>query len=124
MLLGTYQIVIDNIKNKYGLTNIQIALKAGISKATLDKITSGKTKHLQEKTLEKLKKAFKDDFDSMPEPLNKVYVDTTTKKLIDAINDKPELKKICTITSTLKPSDLKAVAHILEKMSNVQKLTK
>ena len=44
MLLSSCQIVIDNIKNKYNLTNIDISIRTGVAKATIDKITSGKTK--------------------------------------------------------------------------------
>ena len=117
MLLSSCQIVIDNIKNKYNLTNIDISIRTGVAKATIDKITSGKTKNVQDKTLEKLRKAFK-EFNEIPKPLNKIYVDEMTKKMVEAIERKPELKKVCAMTCTLKSSDLKEISRILEKMSD------
>lgn len=119
MLLSSCQLVINNIKNKYDLTNIDISIKTGVSKATIDKITSGQTKNVQDKTLEKLRKVFK-EFNEIAQPLNKIYVDETTKKVVEAIERKPELKKVCAMTCALKSSDLKAISRILEKMSDTK----
>ena len=38
--------------------------------------------------------------------------------MVEAIERKPELKKVCAMTCTLKSSDLKAISRILEKMSD------
>ena len=62
-------------------------------------------------------KPFK-EFNEIPKPLNKIYVDEMTKKMVEAIERKPELKKVCAMTCTLKSSDLKAISRILEKMSD------
>ena len=110
-------------KKKLKLTNEKIAHLADIPVATIERISSGRTKNPNLKTMKALAKVFDcslDDLLNLTNTTKPYYLDETTGKIAQVIQDDETLKTLFETMLSLNNENRQAVTGLAERLKNIQ----
>lgn len=110
-------------KKKLKLTNEKIAIMADIPIQTIERISSGRTKNPNLKTLKALANVFEcslDDLMNLRDTTKPYYFDETTAKIAQAIQSSETLKTLFDTMLSLSSDNQQAVTGLAERLRNMQ----
>ena len=110
-------------KKKMKLTNEKNAHLADIPVATVERISSGRTKNPNLKTMKALAKVFDcslDDLLNLTNTTKPYYLDETTGKIAQVIQDDETLKTLFETMLSLNNENRQAVTGLAERLKNIQ----
>ena len=110
-------------KKKMKLTNEKIAHLADIPVATVERISSGRTKNPNLKTMKALAKVFDcslDDLLNLTNTTKPYYLDEQTGKIAQTIQDDETLKTLFGTMLSLNEANLQAVTGLAERLKTMQ----
>lgn len=106
-------------KKKLKLTNEKIAELSGIPVATVERISSGRTKNPTLRTLKSLSKVFEctlDELISLTDAKTPVLLDAETVNLVEQYNKNNSIKRLFEIVSNMDDVDIQAVVGLAERL--------
>lgn len=106
-------------KKKLKLTNEKIAELSGIPVATVERISSGRTKNPNLRTLKSLSKVFEctlDELISLTDAKTPVLLDEQTVKLIEKLKNSDSIKRLFELVSVMDNTDVQAVVGLAERL--------
>lgn len=106
-------------KKKLKLTNEKIAELSGIPVATVERISSGRTKNPSLRTLKSLAKVFNctlDDLINLTDAKTPVLLDEQTVKLIEKLKNSDSIKRLFELVSVMDNTDVQAVVGLAERL--------
>lgn len=106
-------------KKKLKLTNEKIAELSGIPVATVERISSGRTKNPNLRTLKSLSKVFEctlDELISLTDAKTPVLLDAETVNLVEQYNKNKSIKRLFEIVSNMDDVDIQAVVGLAERL--------
>lgn len=110
-------------KKKMKLTNEKIAHLADIPVATVERISSGRTKNPNLKTMKALAKVFDcslDDLLNLTNTTKPYYLDEQTGKIAQTIQDDETLKTLFGTMLSLNEANRQAVTGLAERLKTMQ----
>lgn len=114
---------LNYFKKKLKLTNEKIASLGGIPVATVERISSGRTKNPNLKTLKALAGVFKcslDDLMNLTETTKPYYLDEITGKIAQVIQNDETLKTLFDAMLILTNENQQVVTGLAERLKNIQ----
>lgn len=106
-------------KKKLKLTNEKIAELQEIPVATVERISSGRTKNPSLRTLKSLAKVFEctlDELISLTDAKTPVLLDAETVNLVEQYNKNNSIKRLFEIVSNMDDVDIQAVVGLAERL--------
>lgn len=106
-------------KKKLKLTNEKIAELSEIPVATVERISSGRTKNPSLRTLKSLAKVFNctlDDLINLTDAKTPVLLDEQTVKLIEKLKNSDSIKRLLELVSNMDDVDIQAVVGLAERL--------
>lgn len=106
-------------KKKLKLTNEKIAELSEIPVATVERISSGRTKNPSLRTLKSLAKVFNctlDDLINLTDAKTPVLLDEQTVKLIEKLKNSDSIKRLFELVSVMDNTDVQAVVGLAERL--------
>lgn len=116
-------ITLNYYKKKLKLTNEKIAAMASIPVQTIERISSGRTKNPNLKTLRALASVFEcslDDLMNLRDTTKPYYFDEMTAKIAQVIQGSETLKTLFDTMLTLTNDNQQAVTGLAERLKNMQ----
>lgn len=110
-------------KKTMKLTNEKIAAMSGIPVATIERISSGRTKNPNLKTMKALAKVFEcslNDLINLTTTTKPYYLDDVTGRIAQTIQDDETLKTLFNTMSELNEQNKQAVTGFAERLKNMQ----
>lgn len=114
---------INYFKKKLKMTSEQVAQKAGIPVATIERIASGRTQNPNLKTLKALAAVFEcslDDLINLQDTTQPYYFDSTTAEYAQEIRKNEALQTLFKAAITLSSDNLQAVIGLAERLQKIQ----
>lgn len=106
-------------KKRLKLTNEKISRLAGVPVATVERISSGRTKNPNLKTLKALAKVFEctlDDLMNLKDTQRPYHLDEITAKMAETLTHNENLKTLFDLVMNLPDSDIQSVIGLAERL--------
>ena len=97
------------------LTNEKVAQLAGLPVATVERISSGRTKNPNLKTLKALSKVFDcslDELINLKDTTQPYYLDAQTAEMAQELHDNPEMRILFDASKKLTPEEMQIVINV------------
>lgn len=106
---------LNYFKKQMKLTNEKVAQLAGLPVATVERISSGRTKNPNLKTLKALSKVFDcslDELINLKDTTQPYYLDAQTAEMAQELHDNPEMRILFDASKKLTPEEMQIVINV------------
>jgi len=106
---------LNYFKKQMKLTNEKVAQLAGLPVATVERISSGRTKNPNLKTLKALSKVFDcslDELINLKDTTQPYYLDVQTAEMAQELHDNPEMRILFDASKKLSPEEMQIVINV------------